>query len=73
MTLWNMAMAVFIPYGIILHFDKPIGVFIVFTSLKLSFIVIWKYTVFKSIFVKTLITAIAWITTSTLGIGYDSD
>ena len=54
-----MALAVFIPYGILLHFSKPIGVFIIVTFLKLSSIGIWWYAVFQSIFVKTLIPASA--------------
>ena len=50
-----MALAVFIPYGILLHFSNPFGVFIVLTSLKLLSIGIWRYGVFEFIFVKTLI------------------
>ena len=71
--IWNMALAIFIPYGILLYFSKLIGIFIIITSLKLSSISIWWYAIFKSIFVKTLIPASAWIATSTLGIGYESE
>ena len=72
MALWNIAL-VFIPYGTLLHFSKPISVFIVVTFLKLLSIGIWCYAVFKSIFIKTLIPASGWIVTSTLNIGYDSE
>ena len=72
-VLWNMSLSVFIPYGILLHFSNPICVFIVVTSLKLSSIGIWLCAIFKYIFVKTFIPASAWIASSTLGIGYESE
>ena len=68
-----MVLAVLIPYGIFFHFSDPIGVFIVVTSLKLLSIDIWWYAIFKSIFVKTLISASACNATSTLGIRYESE
>ena len=73
MVLWNMAFAVFIPYGIIFHFSNPIGVFIVFTTLKLLFIDIWWYTVFKSIFVNNATATFIFVSNATaaLVIGYE--
>ena len=45
--IWNKVLAVLIPYGILLNFNKPISVFIVVTYVNLLSFRIWWYAVFN--------------------------